>query len=98
MILPWRVDVPEDRWPVINWLIIAGIVVVFAFQEVTVRKRVRQVLLEYQRTKEQVPEKQLNDMQKAEEQPTEEQLAELREKLGKKIFGPVWLFFCGAGA
>jgi len=30
MIVPWCVDVPQDRWPVVNWLIIAGAVCVFA--------------------------------------------------------------------
>lgn len=32
MIVPWCVDVPQDRWPVVNWLIIAGAVCVFALQ------------------------------------------------------------------
>ena len=32
MILPWRVDVPEERWPVVNWLIIVAAVVVFFMQ------------------------------------------------------------------
>ncbi len=32
MIIPWRVDVPEDRWPIINWLIIVVILGVFALQ------------------------------------------------------------------
>ena len=32
MIIPWCVDVPQDRWPVVNWLIIAGAVCVFALQ------------------------------------------------------------------
>ncbi|MBM4028365.1 MAG: rhomboid family intramembrane serine protease [Planctomycetes bacterium] len=32
LFLPWRVDVPQDRRPVMNWLILAGIVAVFALQ------------------------------------------------------------------
>ena len=28
MILPWRVDVPQDRWPWMNWLVIVACVVV----------------------------------------------------------------------
>ena len=32
MIIPWQVDVPQDRLPFANWLIIAGIIVVFALQ------------------------------------------------------------------
>jgi len=32
LIIPWRVDVPQDRWPFMNWLIIAGIFAVFSLQ------------------------------------------------------------------
>jgi membrane associated rhomboid family serine protease/predicted RNA-binding Zn-ribbon protein involved in translation (DUF1610 family) len=32
MILPWQVDVPQDRWPVMNWLVIAATVAVFGLQ------------------------------------------------------------------
>jgi membrane associated rhomboid family serine protease/predicted RNA-binding Zn-ribbon protein involved in translation (DUF1610 family) len=32
MIVPWQVDVPQDRWPVMNWLIILATVGVFALQ------------------------------------------------------------------
>jgi len=32
MILPWRVDVPQERRPVMNWLVIVATVVVFAVQ------------------------------------------------------------------
>ena len=35
MIIPWRVDVPQDRRPYMNWLIIAGILVVFVVQVAT---------------------------------------------------------------
>ncbi|MCE5341869.1 MAG: rhomboid family intramembrane serine protease [Planctomycetaceae bacterium] len=31
-IIPWKVDVPEERVPVANWLIIGGIIVFFAWQ------------------------------------------------------------------
>jgi membrane associated rhomboid family serine protease len=31
-IIPWRVDVPQDRWPVMNWLIILATVGVFWLQ------------------------------------------------------------------
>jgi membrane associated rhomboid family serine protease len=31
-LIPWRVDVPQDRWPVINWLIIVVTIGVFALQ------------------------------------------------------------------
>jgi membrane associated rhomboid family serine protease len=29
---PWRVDVPQDRWPVMNWLILLVLVTVFVLQ------------------------------------------------------------------
>lgn len=32
LIFPWRVDVPQDRWPVMNWLIIVATVLVFFCQ------------------------------------------------------------------
>lgn len=32
MILPWCVDVPQDRWPVANWLIVLAAVAVFVLQ------------------------------------------------------------------
>ncbi len=31
-LIPWRVDVPQDRWPVMNWLILLALVAVFAVQ------------------------------------------------------------------
>ena len=35
MIIPWKVDVPQDRWPFVNWLIIVAIIGVFVLQIVT---------------------------------------------------------------
>ncbi len=32
MIIPWRVDVPQECWPVSNWLIVIGIIAAFVFQ------------------------------------------------------------------
>ena len=32
MIIPLRVDVPQDRWPVVNWLIIVGAIAIFVGQ------------------------------------------------------------------
>ncbi len=31
-LIPWRVDVPQDRWPVMNWLILLALIAVFALQ------------------------------------------------------------------
>jgi len=32
LLVPWRVDVPQDRWPVMNWLILLALLAVFAIQ------------------------------------------------------------------
>ncbi len=39
MIIPWQVDVPQDRLPFINWLIIAGAVTAFVFQNISIYQR-----------------------------------------------------------
>lgn len=39
MIIPWKVDVPQERQPIINWLIIAGIIGAFALQIMSIRER-----------------------------------------------------------
>jgi hypothetical protein len=36
LIIPWKVDVPQDRRPVTNWLIIAGAIAAFALQIVSI--------------------------------------------------------------
>jgi membrane associated rhomboid family serine protease len=41
LIIPWRVDVPEDRLPVVNWLIIASAVTVFVFQTISISERAK---------------------------------------------------------
>ncbi len=32
LLIPWKVDVPQDRWPVVNWLIIGATIAVFGLQ------------------------------------------------------------------
>ncbi|MBN2020070.1 MAG: rhomboid family intramembrane serine protease [Sedimentisphaerales bacterium] len=39
MIIPWRVDVPQERLPFVNWLIIAGAIAAFAGQTFSVAVR-----------------------------------------------------------
>ena len=39
MIIPWRVDVPQERWPFVNWLIIIGIITAFVFQTISIREQ-----------------------------------------------------------
>lgn len=36
MIIPWRVDVPQERFPFSNWLIIIGIIAAFVFQTISI--------------------------------------------------------------
>lgn len=38
-IIPWRVDVPEDRWPFLNWLIVLGIMAAFFFEFRSLRQQ-----------------------------------------------------------
>lgn len=39
MIIPWKVDVPQDRLPVCNWLLIMSIICVFAWQIPQIKER-----------------------------------------------------------
>ena len=43
MIIPVRVDVPQDRYPVVNWLIIAGAIAVFVLQTLSIHERREQM-------------------------------------------------------
>jgi membrane associated rhomboid family serine protease len=43
LIIPWKVDVPEERFPFINWLIIAGAVTAFVFQTISIYERGKQL-------------------------------------------------------
>lgn len=38
MIIPWRVDVPEERLPFCNWILIAGVIGGFVFQTMSIRE------------------------------------------------------------
>ncbi|MHC4086639.1 MAG: hypothetical protein ACYSWZ_07560 [Planctomycetota bacterium] len=39
MIIPWRVDVPQDRWPISNWLLVSGIIAAFVLQTKSIREQ-----------------------------------------------------------
>jgi membrane associated rhomboid family serine protease len=39
LIIPWRVDVPQDRWPISNWLLISGIIAAFVLQTKSTREQ-----------------------------------------------------------
>ena len=43
LIIPVRVDVPQDRYPVVNWLIIAGAIAVFVWQTLSIQERREQM-------------------------------------------------------
>ena len=43
MIIPAHVDVPQDRYPVVNWLIIAGAIAVFVWQTISIQERKAQL-------------------------------------------------------
>ena len=40
MFIPYEVDAPFDHRPVVNWLVILGIILVFVLQVVTSEKQV----------------------------------------------------------
>ena len=74
MIIPVRVDVPQDRYPVVNWLIIAGAIAVFVLQTLSIHER-REQMPGMMKKYENVPveemakefgvkEKDLNDIEK----------------------------------
>src|SRR5271157_6473514 len=39
LIIPAHVDVPQDRIPIVNWLIIAGAIAVFVWQTLSIHER-----------------------------------------------------------
>jgi len=44
LLLPWQVDVPQDRYPIVNWLLIASILLVFIVQLAVFMEYARQEL------------------------------------------------------
>lgn len=54
MIIPAHVDVPQDRIPIVNWLIIAGAIAVFVWQTLSIHER-KQHLSEMTAKYENVP-------------------------------------------
>ena len=43
MIIPWRVDVPQEHQPFVNWLIVGGIIAAFVLQTMSVRDQRRKL-------------------------------------------------------
>jgi membrane associated rhomboid family serine protease len=48
VIIPWRVDVPQERYPLVNWLIVVGVLAAFAVQTVVVLQQ----MMEHRQTVE----------------------------------------------
>ncbi len=51
LLIPAHVDVPQDRYPVVNWLIIAGAIAVFVFQMLSIwerRQHVSEMTVKYE--------------------------------------------------
>jgi len=42
VIIPWRVDVPQDRYPFVNWLIVVAAVAAFAVQTAVMLQQMRE--------------------------------------------------------
>jgi membrane associated rhomboid family serine protease len=80
LIIPARVDVPQDRLPIVNWLIIAGAIAVFVWQTISIQERKAQLpakTREYENKSVEdmakdfeVKDKQLKEIEKLAEKPT----------------------------
>lgn len=88
MIIPWRVDVPQDRRPFMNWLIVAGAITAFVLQTMSVMEQNNKLPAEMEaienKSVEEVAEEFGVDEQSLQQI---EQLAEKRQKHIDEIFG-----------
>lgn len=94
MIIPWQVDVPQNRHPFSNWLLIIGIIIAFIFQTLTIldhEDKIPQKLKEYENhTVEQVARDQGIDNKQLKEIRTavDSTCDELKKIFPKKEFPP----------
>ena len=80
MLIPARVDVPQDRLPIVNWLIIAGTIAVFVLETLSIQEHKAQLpakTREYENKSIEetakdfeVKDKQLKEIEKAVEKTT----------------------------
>jgi membrane associated rhomboid family serine protease len=94
LIIPWRVDVPQDRWPFSNWLIIAGTIAAFVFQTISTRERAARLpdkLKEFENRSVEdvakelgVPEQRLKEI----EQSVEKTIGKVKNELSLKNMPP----------
>jgi len=88
LIIPWRVDVPQDRRPFMNWLIVAGAITAFVLQTMSVMEQNNKLPAEMEaienKSVEEVAEEFGVDEQSLQQI---EQLAEKRQKHIDEIFG-----------
>jgi membrane associated rhomboid family serine protease len=80
LIIPVRVDVPQDQLPIVNWLIIAGAVAVFVWQSFSIFERSAQLHIrakDYENKSVEdlakefgVKDKKLREIEKSAEKPT----------------------------
>ena len=89
MIIPWRVDVPQQRWPFVNWLIIAAIIAVFVLQVIALMEQARRLQTEHR----QVTSQQDRDQQPATGQAAPAPMARfvLNGWTIRGLFGYMWL-------
>jgi membrane associated rhomboid family serine protease len=78
LIIPWKVDVPQDRRPFINWLIIAGAITAFVFQA----KSVVEQSIKLQEKREEFKNSSVEDLAK-ELGVKEKQLKEIEQSVDK---------------
>lgn len=78
MIIPWRVDVPEERWPFFNWILIAGIIAGFVLQTMSIMEheaKLPEKIKEFEKYSVEDAAKELG--------VSEEQLKEIKESVDK---------------
>jgi membrane associated rhomboid family serine protease len=84
LIIPWQVDVPQDRWPFVNWLIIIGIIAASVFQFRSIqeqRAKYREQRAKYREARN--LDRSLEDIRK--EFLTEEELKEVEKLVDRHI-------------
>jgi membrane associated rhomboid family serine protease len=80
LIIPWQVDVPQDRYPFMNWLIIAGIIAAFIFETNSIMNREGQL----EEVKARYADKSVEDVAK-DFNVNDKELQRLRKSVDKSI-------------
>jgi membrane associated rhomboid family serine protease len=99
MIIPWRVDVPEERYPFANWLLVGALVVVFGLQMAVMVQQAEQRQENWEDLDVTHQEQQISE-ERDNKQVTQEELQEAFGQMApfvlwgfnlKGLFGHMWL-------